>query len=101
MKKALFGGLIAGISSLYIWGCNNLFNQTPSSCDDHRLVSFMKQYHQGINKALAGRLPLKDFDRDGKNDFYVVGNDGVVVVQLTSKHDDRWYALGAKGAWKR
>lgn len=99
MKKSAYLGLV--LASFISLGCDSVFNRVPQSCDFDKLNMFMNKYHGSINNSLAGRAPYRDFDFDGKNDFYVVGRDGVIVAQLTSKHDQRWYDLGTNGVWKR
>ena len=99
MSKLISLGLVF-VSTIF-GGCYDPFYQIPKSCAEDRLVSFMNERHGGINKNLAGSLPSRDFDYDAKNDFYVVGKDGVIVAQLTSKRDKVWYDLGTNRVWKR
>ncbi len=99
MKK--LSSLYLLIGSLAFFGCDNLFNKPPKSCEDDHFVYYMNRYHCGINKSFFGKLPLKDIDGDGTNDFYVVANDGVIAARLTSKRDGRWYCLGTNGVLRR
>ena len=97
MRKLILSGLVA--ASLLAFGCDS-FNKSPGTCDTSHLLQFMNKYHKGVNKYLAGRLPQKDFDLDNKNDFYVVGNDGVIVAELTSMERGEWYELGTNGVFR-